>query len=151
MSVRKRSPGGEVVREDELSEHQTSGWRAVSAVGLQVKGSRKRNVSYFHRHRHNKLEVARSYIRCKYQSSNKLMQTTALNETHTACGRRHRPMDTSEKLDMSLDDLVQVSGKRGYVSMPFGSRTKCTSDLLFYLLREKGTSGGSCLLAGPSF
>ena len=32
--------------DDKLSEHQARGWRAVSAVGLQGRGSRERNVFF---------------------------------------------------------------------------------------------------------
>ena len=43
-SVKKHSSGEEHTLEHKLSEHQIRGWIAVSVVGLQGEGLRKRNV-----------------------------------------------------------------------------------------------------------
>ena len=42
----KHFSGEEDVWEDKLSEHLIRGWRAISAAGLQGKGSYKRNVFF---------------------------------------------------------------------------------------------------------
>ena len=52
VCVRKQNPKKKDSWAEGLPKHQISGWSAVSAEGLQGKGSRERSVIFIHPHRY---------------------------------------------------------------------------------------------------
>ena len=62
---------------DEPSKRQIGGWRAVSAKGLQGEGSRKRNDTIFHTHKHTGMRTSVPFADADSISLDALMERLA--------------------------------------------------------------------------